>query len=67
MLSWFDGSHLQDPRLANWSSWFLALAEHIVEELVPGAERSAGLRHLLEAKDCIVRAQIHTDRIGEDR
>ena len=35
-----------------------ALAEYVVENGVGGAELAAGLRKLLEAKDCFVRDQI---------
>jgi len=62
MLGWFDGSHLTDASLAVWSARCLALAEHINEELMVSAERSAALRHLLEAKDCLIRAQILTNK-----
>lgn len=35
-----------------------ALAEAMIERLDDGPELSAGLRHLLEAKDCFVRAAL---------
>ncbi|WP_245263211.1 hypothetical protein [Azorhizobium doebereinerae] len=34
------------------------LAEKMDAELPDGAEKSAGLRKLLEAKDCLVRAKL---------
>ncbi|MEM8271221.1 hypothetical protein Q4R99_19595 [Morganella morganii] len=34
------------------------LAEQMDEQLPDGAEKSAGLRKLLEAKDCLVRAKL---------
>lgn len=34
------------------------LAKQLDETLQPGAEKSAGLRKLLEAKDCFVRASV---------
>jgi len=34
------------------------LARQMVAALPPSAELSAGLRHLLEAKDCLVRAAL---------
>ena len=34
------------------------LAHIMIEELPNGAEKSAGLRKLLEAKDCFVRANL---------
>jgi hypothetical protein len=45
--------HLQEPskRCSDIAFW-------MVEYLPAGAERSAGLRKLLEAKDCFVRAAL---------
>lgn len=34
------------------------LAKKMNEELIEGAEKSAGMRKLLEAKDCFVRAKL---------
>ncbi len=34
------------------------LAEKMDKDLPPGPEKSAGLRKLLEAKDCLVRAAL---------
>ncbi|MBG5918974.1 hypothetical protein [Providencia stuartii] len=34
------------------------LAKQLDEQLPDGAEKSAGLRKLLEAKDCLVRAKL---------
>jgi hypothetical protein len=34
------------------------LARQLDEQLSDGAEKSAGLRKLLEAKDCLVRAKL---------
>jgi hypothetical protein len=34
------------------------LARQMDEQLADGAEKSAGLRKLLEAKDCLVRAKL---------
>lgn len=67
MLGWFDSSHLTDASLAVWSARCLALAERIDEELIVSAERTAAFRHLLEAKDCMVRAQILTSRARNQR
>lgn len=38
------------------------LAVQMDEDLADGAEKSAGLRKLLEAKDCLVRAALETPR-----
>lgn len=55
MLQFFAYAHLP-PNLQTISKPFGDLAEHIVATLPMNAERSAGLRKLLEAKDCAVRA-----------
>lgn len=55
MLQFFAHAHLP-PHLQAISKPFGDLAEHIVATLPMNAERSAGLRKLLEAKDCAVRA-----------
>lgn len=54
---WFAHDHLP-PHLAEISSPFRVLADRMVEALPDGPELSAGLRKLLEAKDCMVRAAI---------
>ena len=38
------------------------LAEWIEENIPDGPEKSAGMRKLLEAKDCFVRAQLERSR-----
>lgn len=38
------------------------LAAQMERELADGPEKTAGLRKLLEAKDCFVRAQLEADR-----
>jgi len=57
MLFWFDFEHLPED-LHPVSEPFADLAHEMVAALPPSAERSAGLRKLLEAKDCFVRAAI---------
>jgi len=54
---WFAHDHLPQ-HLAEISSPFCVLADRMVEALPDGPELSAGLRKLLEAKDCMVRAAI---------
>jgi len=57
ILRYFKYEHLTGD-LATTSRYFYQLAIQI-EEMVPdSAEKSAGLRKLLEAKDCIVRASL---------
>jgi hypothetical protein len=46
------------PHLADVSRPCGELAEHMENTLPDNAEKSAGLRHLLEAKDCFVRAML---------
>lgn len=55
ILSFFKYDHLP-PHLAEISKPFCELAHRMAKGLPAGAEVSAGLRKLLEAKDCAVRA-----------
>lgn len=55
MLQFFTHAHLP-AHLAEVSKPFCDLAEKMVETLPSNPERTAGLRKLLEAKDCAVRA-----------
>lgn len=57
-MRYFDYSHLRDDRLRHLSQKVSELANYMDTELLPSAETSAGLRHLLEAKDCFVRAAL---------
>lgn len=57
ILRYFHYAHLPTP-LQEISSAFCSLAAFMVEALPRNAERSAGLRKLLEAKDCAVRANV---------
>lgn len=57
ILKYFQYEHLP-PYLQTVSKPFCVLA-HDIDNLYPDdAEKSAGLRKLLEAKDCIVRASM---------
>jgi hypothetical protein len=56
LLRHFEYDHLPD-RLAEVSKPFCVLAHACAEEF-DGPELTAGLRKLLEAKDCIVRAAL---------
>ena len=56
ILEFFESGHLSEP-LQEIARPFEELA-HKMAELPPGAEVSAGLRKLLEAKDCAVRAAL---------
>lgn len=55
MMRWFEFAHLPAP-LQEVSKPVAALAARMDEGLPEGAEKTAGLRKLLEAKDCFVRA-----------
>ena len=57
MMQWFEHEHLPED-LQTISRPFAMLAESLVEGLPRSAERTAGLRKLLEAKDCMVRAAL---------
>ena len=57
IMKYFEHAHLP-PNLQKVSKPVCELAEKM-ETTLPGcAEKSAGLRKLLEAKDCFVRAEL---------
>lgn len=66
LLRWFGYEHLRDG-LPKEVSKRVALTAHDIAGLVADhPELSEGLRKLLEAKDCLVRAAIaHTDKPAE--
>lgn len=57
LLQFFAYEHLP-AHLQEHSKPFAELANKMVETLPSNPERSAGLRKLLEAKDCAVRARL---------
>ena len=57
MLRWFEAGHLPD-HLRAVSEPVGELAREMVAVLPDGPELTTGLRKLLEAKDCLVRAAI---------
>jgi hypothetical protein len=57
LLRFFEHAHLP-PRLAAISAPCAELAGLMVDRLPDGPELTAGLRKLLEAKDCFVRAAL---------
>lgn len=59
ILRYFEYDHLP-PHLADISMPFHDLAHHLANRL-EGPELTAGLRKLLEAKDCAVRAALPKD------
>jgi hypothetical protein len=54
----FEYGHLPEGPIRSTSRYCAELAEHMVNGLPDGPELSAGLRKLLEAKDCFVRASV---------
>jgi hypothetical protein len=57
ILRYFEYKHLP-VELQEMSIPFWSLAHVIEDHVQDGPEKSAGLRKLLEAKDCIVRASL---------
>lgn len=57
ILQFFAYEHLPE-RLQKWSKPIGDLAREMAAQLPSSAETSAGLRKLLEAKDCFVRAAL---------
>lgn len=57
IIRYFEYSHLP-ASLQAVSKPIGELAKQMDEQLPDGAEKSAGLRKLLEAKDCLVRASL---------
>lgn len=57
IMKYFEYAHLP-PNLQEVSKPIGDLAKLMDEQLPDGAEKSAGLRKLLEAKDCLVRAKL---------
>lgn len=55
IMKYFEYDHLKEP-LKSISKPFCDLAKEMDEKLDDSAEKTAGLRKLLEAKDCLVRA-----------
>lgn len=58
MLQFFEYAHLP-PALQETSKPYCALAHHAVATQPRNPERTAGLRKILEAKDCAVRAVLY--------
>ena len=56
-MKYFDYEHLPE-KLQAVSKPIGDVARQMNESLPDGAEKSAGLRKLLEAKDCLVRAAL---------
>lgn len=61
LLSYFAYDHLP-PHLSSVSQNFARCAHGVVYDLPDGPELTAGLRKLLEAKDCAVRHAVDVHR-----
>lgn len=61
ILKYFEYSHLP-PHLRDVSEPICALARDLDAQLPDGAEKSTGLRKLLEAKDAFVRAALDLNK-----
>lgn len=57
IMKYFEYAHLP-PHLQEVSKPIGDLAKQMDDLLPDGAEKSAGLRKLLEAKDCLVRGKL---------
>lgn len=57
-MKFFKHDHLKDEKLKAISEACCKLAQEMEEKLPDSAEKSAGLRKLLEAKDCFVRCLV---------
>ncbi len=60
MMKWFECDHL-DGEKYTIAERVRILAEDMDADLDEGPEKTTGLRKLLEAKDCFVRARIEGD------
>lgn len=65
MLQFFKWKHLP-PHLQDHSRSFAVQAANLVRKTPRCPERTASLRHLLEAKDCAVRAQLPPELVTVD-
>lgn len=57
IMQWFTYEHLK-PELQALSKPICDLAREMEAKLPPSEERTQGLRKLMEAKDCLVRASM---------
>ena len=63
LLKWFEYEHLPTVALQDISRCSSILAHEMDSALPESAEKTAGLRKLLEAKDCFVRAMIESEGV----
>lgn len=60
IMRYFEYKHLPKGKLRQTSKICAMLAKQMDQDLIGCAEKTAGLRKLLEAKDCFVRAALDT-------
>ncbi len=61
-MRFFTFAHLPEGPLREVSRFSADLANEMDARLPEGAEKSAGLRKLLEAKDCFVRSELTREK-----
>lgn len=54
----FSYEHLREGKMRGVSQYCAMVAQEMIADLPDGPELTAGLRKLLEAKDCFVRAAL---------
>jgi hypothetical protein len=62
LIGWLTPNPNLPAPARNLAAGVQALADYVVSQLPDDPELTAGLRKLLEAKDCFVRAQIGSQR-----
>ena len=67
VMSFFTWDHLTDPDLRNLSREVCDLASLMYNQISDNPELTKGLRKLLEAKDCFIRAAIAARRDKADQ
>lgn len=65
LLRWFFWTHLPTGPAQEIARRCEFLAESADAQLADGDEKTAGLRKLLEAKDCFVRAALSNDFLAD--
>ena len=62
IMQWFSYEHLPAGTPRHVSAMCAAMAGELLRELPDNPELTVGLRKIMEAKDCFVRAAIEVDR-----
>ncbi len=65
LMRYFEFAHLPEGPMRDTSARVAKLAHMMDQDLPESAEKTTGLRKLLEAKDCFVRAQLDVVKGGE--